>query len=67
MKSWISRYKLYLFGALLGAVAGFVYWKYWGCTEGCAITSSPRNSTIYFAILGALLVGLFQKAQKEAG
>ena len=65
MKSWIVRHKIYLAGGLLGAVTGFLYWKYWGCVDGCAITSSPRNSTIYFAILGAMLFGLFTKEKNE--
>jgi hypothetical protein len=66
MKQWISNNKLYLIGAALGAVAGFLYWKYVGCLSGsCAITSSPRNSTIYFAVMGALLLGMFRKQQQE--
>jgi hypothetical protein len=61
MKSWILNNKLILMGALLGGIAGFLYWKYWGCINGCTITSSPGNSTIYFALLGALVFGMFTK------
>lgn len=43
-------------GLVVGAIAGFLYWKFVGCSSGtCAITSSPLNSTLYFAGLGALL------------
>ena len=62
MKNWIIQNKLYLLGAVIGALAGFIYWKNVGCLTGtCAITSSPLNSTIYFAILGSILFGLFTK------
>lgn len=64
MKNWVLRYRFHLVGGLIGAVAGFVYWKYWGCVHGCAITSSPRNSTIYFAILGALLFSMLKPERK---
>ncbi len=47
MKNWISENKLYIIGALLGAIGGFLYWKFVGCSAGtCAITSKPLNSTL---------------------
>lgn len=62
MKNWLKENSLYFFGALAGAVVGFLYWKYVGCLTGnCAITSKPYNSTIYFALIGALLFGFFKK------
>jgi hypothetical protein len=61
MKNFILNNWLLLLGGLLGAVAGFIYWKYWGCVNGCTITSSPRNSTLYFAVLGALFFSMFKK------
>jgi hypothetical protein len=62
MKKWLSKNKLYFFGAAAGAIAGFLYWKYIGCLTGtCAITSKPFNSTVYFALMGALLFGYFKK------
>ena len=66
MKKWVLQNKLYVIGALAGAVAGFLYWKYIGCVTGsCAITSDPTRSTIYFAVMGALLLGMFKKNKKE--
>jgi len=66
MKNWIIKNKLYFIGGLIGAFAGFLYWKYVGCLTGtCAITSSPVNSTIYFAFFGAILFGAFKKNTKE--
>ena len=66
MKNWIKRNKLYIIGAVTGAIAGFLYWNYIGCLTGsCSITSDPLNSTLYFAVLGALLFGLFKKEEKK--
>lgn len=62
MKNWIIKNKLYVIGAFIGALAGFLYWKYVGCLTGtCSITSKPVNSTIYFALFGAILFGAFKK------
>ena len=66
MKKWFNNNLLYLLGAVLGAVAGYLYWKLVGCNSGtCAITSKPLNSTIYGAIMGALLLGIFKKENKS--
>lgn len=66
VKKIIWNYKLYIAGAVIGALAGYMYWKYIGCLSGtCAITSSPVNSTLYFAVLGMLFFGLFKKHSKE--
>ena len=65
MKHWISKNNLYLVGAVLGAIGGFLYWNFVGCTSGtCMITSKPINSTLYGATMGALLLGMF-KADKS--
>lgn len=53
-------------GTALGALGGFLYWKYVGCVNGtCAITSKPLNSTVYFAIMGLLLANMFIPASKS--
>ena len=66
MKNWIVRNKLYGIGGVVGALAGFLYWKYIGCLTGtCAITSNPFRSTVYFALMGALVFGMFKKEQKK--
>ena len=53
-------------GIVLGAAAGWAYWYWWGCTEGCAITSSPVNSSLYGGLMGALLVNSFKKETPRA-
>ena len=67
LKHWILENKLYFLGAAAGAISGFLYWKYIGCLSGsCSITSSPVNSTLYFAFMGALVFGIFKRAPKKA-
>jgi hypothetical protein len=62
MKKWMRSNNLSIAGAILGALGGFLYWKFIGCNSGtCRITSNPLNSTIYFAVMGALLPGLFKR------
>ncbi len=66
MKNWITENKLYVIGAVIGALSGFLYWKYVGCLTGtCAITSSPVRSTIYFALLGSIVFSLFKQETKN--
>lgn len=66
MKKWFISNMLYIIGAITGAIAGYFYWQQIGCLSGtCLITSNPYNSTIYGAIMGALLFGLFKKDTKR--
>jgi len=65
LKSFISNYGLSLLGLIIGAIAGYFYWQQVGCASGtCAITSKPLNSTLYGALMGYLLVGIFKKDKK---
>jgi hypothetical protein len=66
VKTLLESNFLYLIGAFIGAISGFLYWKYVGCQTGtCSITSSSINSTIYFALMGTLVFGLFKKEKKH--
>lgn len=66
MKKLFNDYKLYLLGAMLGAIAGYLYWQQIGCSTGtCMITSKPLNSTLYGALMGALLLGMVKKENKK--
>lgn len=65
MKKWLKSNRLYILGALLGAIAGYLYWQQVGCASGtCRITSKPLNSTLYGALMGTLLLGIFKKEEK---
>jgi len=46
---------------LIGALAGFGYWYFFGCTNGCAITSSPWRSSVYGAFMGYFAFGSLPK------
>ncbi len=62
MTLFFQKYKRDLMGITLGAVAGFLYWKFVGCSSGtCMITSKPINSTLYGALMGFLVAGIFKK------
>ena len=66
MNKWIRDNKLYVIGAIAGAIAGFIYWQQVGCLSGtCLITSKPVNSTLYGSMMGALLFGMFKKEIKK--
>ena len=65
MTSLLHKYKLDLMGIGLGAMAGFMYWKFIGCASGtCMITSKPLNSSLYGALMGYLVIGMFKKSPK---
>jgi hypothetical protein len=62
MKALVLKYKLELIGAIVGAIGGWMYWRFVGCSSGsCSITSSPINSTIYGVLMGAVSLSLFRK------
>ena len=62
MRKWILNHKIILAGAILGAFAGYFYYRFIGCSGGtCLISSKPVNSTVYFAVMGAIFFSLFKK------
>lgn len=67
MKKWLLNNKLTIIGAILGALGGFLYYYFIGCASGtCAITSSPINSTLYFAVLGGLITNIIKPETKKS-
>lgn len=66
MKKLFKNYKQIVIGSLIGAVIGYLYYYFIGCSSGtCAITSNPYISTIYIAILGGLVASMFNKKSKN--
>ncbi|SFV33918.1 DUF6132 family protein [Thermoflavifilum thermophilum] len=56
---------LFTIGAIIGAIAGYAYYHFIGCTSGyCVITSHPVNSTLYGAMMGGIASQLFQREDK---
>jgi len=50
-----------ILGLALGGGLGFAYYRFIGCSTGaCPLTSNPFISTIYGAILGALIATSFR-------
>jgi uncharacterized membrane protein YccC len=46
-------------GVFIGALLGFGYYRFVGCSTGsCPITSNPWISTLYGAVMGALVAGV---------
>ena len=63
---FVSKYKFSLIGIIVGAIAGFAYYRFVGCSGGsCPITSHPLNSAAYGALLGTLLFTNFKKEKSD--
>ena len=59
---FLSKYFLTIIGVGAGAIAGYLYYFYIGCSSGsCMITSHPINSTLYGSVMGGLLLNIFKK------
>lgn len=62
MKKFILQNKLIIVGVIIGAILGFLYSYFIGCsTDTCAITSKPIKSALYGALLGGLISSIFKK------
>jgi hypothetical protein len=60
--NYLIQNKLIIIGVIVGAIGGFAYYHFVGCSSGtCPITSKPLNSTLYGAMMGALLFSIFKK------
>ena len=60
--NFIIKHKFTIIGIIAGAIGGYLYYHFVGCTSGtCSITSKPLNSTLYGAMMGGLLLNIFQK------
>jgi len=61
MKKILKKQILTITGAVVGAVTGFLYWKFVGCRTGtCYIQSNPLRTTLYGALMGGLILNIFQ-------
>ena len=64
--NFINKNKLTIIGIMTGAVGGYLYYHFIGCTNGtCVITSKPLNSALYGAMMGVLLLNTFQKKTQK--
>ena len=66
MKKWIKKNKFALIILIPGAIGGYMYWYFIGCTTGtCPITSNPYGSIFYGVILGFLMGNFIDERRKN--
>ncbi|MCF6333365.1 MAG: DUF6132 family protein [Draconibacterium sp.] len=66
MKNFFRNKKLQIVFILLGAVGGFLYWEFVGCTSGtCLIKSVWYWSTLWGAAVGYLVGDFLNKRKKK--
>jgi hypothetical protein len=64
----IDRKKLLILGIgiTLGALGGFLYWRFVGCSSGsCSITANWHTSTLMGGLMGYLLSDSIADKQKK--
>lgn len=60
--NFILKNKLTIIGVAIGAIGGYLYYHFVGCSSGtCAITSKPLNSKLYGALMGGLFFNILKK------
>jgi len=63
--NFFKKHKLIVLGSIVGAIGGYAYYHFIGCTSGaCTITSKPLNSSVYGAFMGALLFSYIKPKDK---
>jgi hypothetical protein len=66
MKNTLKKHIVLVILMVAGAVAGFLYWKFIGCSSGtCFIKSKWYMSTIYGILIGYLAGGLVEDAIRK--
>jgi len=62
MSAFLTRNRIKnIIGLLIGALGGYLYYYFIGCTSGsCAITSNPYMSILWGSLLGYLLFDMFK-------
>lgn len=66
MKKWFLKNKWIIIGSIAGAIGGYSYYSLVGCSTGtCAITSNPIISTLYFSVMGGLVVSIISPNHKN--
>lgn len=64
--NFINKNIFTIAGIVIGAIGGYLYYHYVGCSSGtCAITSKPLNSTLYGAMMGGLLFNIFKTENRK--
>jgi len=67
MKNFFKKYLIQIIVTLVGAVGGFLYYYFIGCSSGsCPITSNPYISIVWGGVMGYLLSDIFKKKETKA-
>lgn len=61
----MTKFKYTIIFTLLGAIGGYLYYEFYGCTSGCAIKSNLHYMTGYGALLGFILSFPAKKKEKK--
>ena len=57
---------IYIIGSVVGAITGFLYWYYIGCTSGsCSLTSQWYSSTLTGGLFGYLTMSIITDFYKK--
>lgn len=65
-QTFFKRYAPALIGVLIGALGGYLYYRFVGCRSGaCAITGNPVISTLYGGTLGYLIATIITPGAKK--
>ncbi len=59
-KLFTKRFIINIIGVILGIGGGYLYYHFYGCTNGCPINSNPFLSMIWGGLLGYLITSLFK-------
>ena len=66
MKEKLNKYRFKILFVILGGIAGFLYWRFVGCTSGtCPITSNWFTTVPYGMLFGWLISDLFKTKVKN--
>ncbi|MGV8095523.1 MAG: DUF6132 family protein [Mangrovibacterium sp.] len=66
MIRFLLKYKWQVLGITVGAIGGYLYWYYVGCTSGtCPIQSNWHTSSLYGALMGYLVSDIRRKNPKK--
>ena len=67
MKNLFKKYLIQIIVTSVGAVGGFLYYYFIGCSSGsCPITSNPYISIVWGGVMGYLLSDIFKKKETKA-